>query len=81
MPFKVPKLRLLAELGPRVHRLQERSPGVCTGAPSRNGAQSDSQHNPHQLVDDKLSGTNKAKAAHQVKSPKLGMSLPILSLS
>jgi hypothetical protein len=55
--------------------LQEQSPGACAQAPSQMGAQSGRQHSPTQLVDGKLAGANKAKAASQVESPMPGMSL------
>jgi hypothetical protein len=60
-------------------RHQEQSSGACIQAPSQRGAQSDCWHSPHQLVDCKLAGTNKADAACQVKSPTLGI-LPLVRL-
>ncbi len=55
--------------------LQEQFPGVRAQAPSQKRAQSGCQHSPHQLLDGKLPGANKAKAASQPESPMLGMSL------
>ncbi len=74
-------MQLAVELGAHVHILQEKPPCVRTQALIQKVAQSGCQHSPHQLVDGKLAGTNKAKAACQVESPMLGMSLVRLPLA
>ncbi len=75
MPPKDPKAQLAVELGPQGCTLQEQCPGACTQAPSQKRAQSGCWLRPHQLLDGKLAGANKAKAASQPALPMLGMSL------
>ncbi len=83
--FEDPKVLLAAELGSWPWRLQEQAHGASMQAPSRWGAQSGYRQRPRQLEDIMLDSSNKAEAAHQVKTsskptsiPTLGMSLPRL---
>jgi hypothetical protein len=68
MPHKDPEVQLMAELSPRVCMLQERIPGARAQVPSHKLAQSSCWHSPRQLLNGKLAGANKAKAASQPES-------------
>ncbi len=68
MPLKDPKVRLTAELGPRGRTLQEQLPGAPAWVQSQKQAQSGCWLWPHQPLDGKLAGANKAKAASQPAS-------------
>ncbi len=71
MPHKDPKAQLAAELALRCHTLQEQFPGALTWVQSQKQAQSGCWLWPHQPLDGKLAGANKAKAASQPASQTL----------
>ncbi len=76
MPLNDPKVWFAAELDPQGRTLQEQFPGALAWAQSQKWAQSGCWLRPHQPLDGKLAGANKAKAASQPASQRL---VPILA--